>query len=132
MDLNFKFSLFLLFCLVPTSISTDNLDQTLVPDAQIKCGSCPCVNPCALPSPSPPPPPPPPPKSTYCPPLAPPPPRFIYVTAVPGAGDNLYVTNPYEHWDFYSSGALLNINALSSFLLFTVSGLVHLIVFTLF
>ncbi|XP_050228865.1 uncharacterized protein LOC126678041 [Mercurialis annua] len=66
---------------------------------QIKCGSCPCVNPCAQ---LPPPPPPPPPKTTYCSPVAPPPPRFIYVTGVPGNG-NLYVTD--ENWNYFSGAS---------------------------
>ncbi|GAY43782.1 hypothetical protein CUMW_077180 [Citrus unshiu] len=84
------------------------LDQELVPppqipDTSIKCGTCPCVNPCGqLPPPPPPPPPPPsPPKTTYCPPQVqtPPPPRFIYVTGEPG---EIYHTDS-DDWGFYST-----------------------------
>ncbi|KAJ6370898.1 hypothetical protein OIU77_001415 [Salix suchowensis] len=100
---------FLLCTIIPVSRAsvTKKLDQTVVPqepDAGIKCGSCPCVNPCGgLPPPPPPPPPPPhppppPPKTPYCTPLAPPPPRFYYVTSVPG---NLYETDPYYQWGLY-------------------------------
>ncbi|XP_002532967.2 uncharacterized protein LOC8276573 [Ricinus communis] len=121
----FLFFLFLIFFAVPSCAATSvtkKLDQTLVPqpqepDAGIKCGSCPCVNPCAqLP------PPPPPPKTVYCTPLAPPPPRFIYVTGVPGNG-NLYVTDPYENWDYYSDATH---NVVSWFLAAFGFGVLHL------
>ncbi|KAL6286771.1 hypothetical protein ACE6H2_011161 [Prunus campanulata] len=86
----------------------DHHQQTLVSQKQevdtgIKCGSCPCVNPCEqqqlLPPPPPSPPPPPPPKApttttqdctpnnpyvTPNPYVPPPPPRFVYVTGLPG------------------------------------------------
>ncbi|EXC20660.1 hypothetical protein L484_027219 [Morus notabilis] len=68
----------------------------------IKCGSCPCVNPCVqLP------PPPPPPKTPYCSPVVmpPPPPRFVYVTSLP---EQPYQANtiPSNNWQyFYSSAA---------------------------
>ncbi|KAJ4848315.1 hypothetical protein Tsubulata_003703 [Turnera subulata] len=99
--------LLFMLCMVASGASTtEKIDQEqLVPDAGIKCGSCPCVNPCAqlVPPPPPPPPPPspPPPKSTtYCPPLAPPPPRFVYVTGEPGT---VYETDPYD-WFYNSAG----------------------------
>ncbi|KAK7321507.1 hypothetical protein VNO77_32229 [Canavalia gladiata] len=91
---------------VEATTSSHKLDQSLV---EIKCGSCPCGNPCSeqLPPPPPPssppplllpdisspqscdpspppPPPPPPPRPPSRPPPTPPPPRFIYVTGVPG------------------------------------------------
>uniref|UniRef100_A0A2N9J0F7 Uncharacterized protein n=1 Tax=Fagus sylvatica TaxID=28930 RepID=A0A2N9J0F7_FAGSY len=95
------------------------LDQTnSLPDheeanTELKCGTCPCVNPCEQQQPPPPPPPPPPPlppppppqtpknpSSQYFTPQAPPPPpRFIYFTGVPG---NLYNTDPYNTWVYYS------------------------------
>ncbi|KAJ7960114.1 putative Nutrient reservoir [Quillaja saponaria] len=94
---------------IDASIS-EKLDQTAVPqpkDTEIKCGSCPCVNPCDQQSPPPPPPPlispPPPPAmppknpaSQNYNPLPPPPPRFIYVTGVPGYGNN---------WEYYYGSA---------------------------
>ncbi|KAL4586692.1 hypothetical protein LXL04_011334 [Taraxacum kok-saghyz] len=92
-----------------------NLDDTTTvsggsPDDLIKCGGCPCNNPCDFTSPPPPPPPqlpppPPPPKMASptpgvnnCPP--PPtgggyalgPPSYIYITGPP---ENLYPVNPY-------------------------------------
>ncbi|XP_050259635.1 anther-specific proline-rich protein APG-like [Quercus robur] len=118
-----KLLMMLLFLLTsfsfPTSATvSQKLDQTPLPqeaDTEVKCGSCPCSNPCVqqppLPPPSPPPPPPPPsptpnnPSTPYCPPLAPPPPRFTYVTSVPGG--NLYNTDPnypiYNTWVYHSS-----------------------------
>ncbi|KAJ0042303.1 hypothetical protein Pint_18630 [Pistacia integerrima] len=90
-----QLSLILLICLISLVFPVSS--QELVPpepDSSIKCGTCPCVNPCdQLP-----PPPPPPPKTTYCPPLAPPPPRFIYVTGMPG---QIYQTAA-DTWGFYS------------------------------
>ncbi|KAL8266164.1 hypothetical protein R6Q59_003508 [Mikania micrantha] len=101
------FIIIILATLLP--INGDTFDETNtvppLPDSSIKCGSCPCINPCELPPPpsppppppplpcpSPPPPPPPlpppPPPATYCPPVAakpPPPPRFIYVTSPPSS-----------------------------------------------
>ncbi|KAL6219519.1 hypothetical protein ACLB2K_007278 [Fragaria x ananassa] len=89
--------------------------DTSTATGEIKCGTCPCVNPCQqqqqeLP---PPPPPPPPAMTTGCTPalpaapavLAPPPPRFIYVTGIPG---DLYKTDTYGSsysYDFYSAAA---------------------------
>lgn len=64
-------------------LKTTSEEQKLQ-DLSMKCGECPCVNPCIHQLPSPPPPPPPPPPATttqYCPPQAPPPPRFIYFTS---------------------------------------------------
>ncbi|CAI9259490.1 unnamed protein product [Lactuca saligna] len=104
-------------------INGDNLQETNLvpelPDASIKCGSCPCVDPCGsqptfppppLPSPSPPPPPPPlpsppppsppPPATQYCPPAVvakpPPPPRFIYVTSPPSSVNHPFTLNVYS------------------------------------
>ncbi|TKY56734.1 phosphatidylinositol 4-kinase beta [Spatholobus suberectus] len=99
---------------VYASTNSSKIDQLLVSQptyTEIKCGSCPCGNPCdeqllspPPPPPSPPPlllpeisspqncdqsPPPPPPSQSPPPPPSrppptPPPPRFIYVTGVPG------------------------------------------------
>lgn len=118
---------------------TKNPDQALDPRelrTGIKCGSCPCVNPCsqvAPPQPPPPPPPPqtlcgtplappPPPQTLYGTPLAPPPPRFIYVTSVPGS---LSETDPYDHWKFYSGARQ---NAVSWLLLLVGLGIPELLV----
>lgn len=48
--------------------------QPLTPDAENKCGGCPCNNPCAVPSPPPPSPSPPPPSPSPPPPSPSPPP----------------------------------------------------------
>ncbi|KAH0983565.1 hypothetical protein GBA52_010742 [Prunus armeniaca] len=110
----------------------DHHQQTLVSqkkevDTGIKCGSCPCVNPCeqqqVLPPPPPPPPspppPPPPPKAPTtttqdCPPnpyVPPPPPRFVYVTGLPGDVYQ-YETDAYAYYSpaprhLYNLGLLL-------------------------
>lgn len=93
--------------------STKKLDEVpSVPNPSIKCGSCPCVNPCSQQLPPPPPPPPPPtttkiPATQYCSPQTPPPPRFIYVTGpqtpppprfvyVSGPPEDLYRTDPFN------------------------------------
>lgn len=93
----------------PISIDPQN------PDAEIKCGSCPCSNPC-IQQLSPPPPPPPPPPPSPCTPTvssrpppprfiytmsspAPPPPRFTYTTGVPG---NLYEIDANNSWYYFS------------------------------
>ncbi|KAL7608527.1 hypothetical protein Lser_V15G12562 [Lactuca serriola] len=116
-----------LFMIILTTLASmingDNLQETNLvpelPDASIKCGSCPCVDPCGsqptfppppLPSPSPPPPPPPlpsppppsppPPATQYCPPAVvakpPPPPRFIYVTSPPSSVNHPFTLNVYS------------------------------------
>lgn len=77
-------------------LNTRKLDDTTVPvppDAEMKCGSCPCNNPCGQ-SPPPPPPPPPPPKKPPTPSLncPPPPSQYIYISGPPG---NLYPVDPY-------------------------------------
>ncbi|KAE8702197.1 Detected protein of unknown function [Hibiscus syriacus] len=108
---------------VPINASAKILEETtpaVVPQApttEIKCGACPCVNPCSQQSLPPPPlPPPPPPRFTYysslpppsppmftyynsLPPPPPSPPRFFYVTDVPGP---LYTEDPNDRWFFFS------------------------------
>ncbi|KAL4568857.1 hypothetical protein LXL04_024474 [Taraxacum kok-saghyz] len=109
-----------------TTINGENLQETNMvgelPDSSIKCGSCPCVDPCGSqqmlpppstpppqPTPSPPPPPPPPlpsppppppPATQYCPPAvvvkSPPPPRFIYVTSPPSSVNHPFTLNIYS------------------------------------
>ncbi|XVF71463.1 hypothetical protein PTKIN_Ptkin12aG0039400 [Pterospermum kingtungense] len=94
---------------IPIHASTKKLEEivpVLVPQApttEIKCGTCPCVNPCGQQKPPPPPPPPPPPRFTYdCNPVSmpPPPPRFYYVTGVPG---QLYEADTDDRWTFFSN-----------------------------
>ncbi|KAM3693906.1 hypothetical protein ACJW31_07G020100 [Castanea mollissima] len=144
-----KLLVMLLFLLIsfsfPTSATvSQKLDQTPLPlegDTEVKCGSCPCSNPCVQQPPPPPPPPspcpPPPPlpptpnnpstdSTPYCPPfgpLAPPPPRFTYVTSVPGG--NLYNTDPLNTWVFYSSA---DRNMIVGLLLLLGFGVLELIV----
>lgn len=132
----------LLFLLIsfsfPSSATvSQKLDQTPLPqeaDTEVKCGSCPCSNPCVQQPPPPPPPPPQPPtpknpSTPYCPPedpfspLAPPPPRFSYVTSVPGG--NLYNTDPLNTWVFYSSA---DRNMIVGLLLLLGFGVLELIV----
>ncbi|KAK7300704.1 hypothetical protein RJT34_11552 [Clitoria ternatea] len=104
--------------LVEANTFSSKLDKPI--DTEIKCGSCPCGNPCSdeqlappPPSPSPPPPPPlflpeisapencdplpppsppppPPPPPPSRPPPTPPPPRFIYVTGAPALPGDAY------------------------------------------
>ncbi|MFS8033565.1 hypothetical protein Hanom_Chr17g01571071 [Helianthus anomalus] len=125
---SFAFIMIILATLL--SIKGDNFEETNLvpplPDSSIKCGSCPCVNPCEqlppppsppppppplpcpppppppppLPCPSPPPPPPsPPPATQCCQPVVvkpPPPPRFIYVTSPPSSGYHPYPLQIYS------------------------------------
>lgn len=137
-----KLLMMLLFLLIsfsfPSSATvSQKLDQTPLPqeaDTEVKCGSCPCSNPCVQQPPPPPPPPPQPPtpknpSTPYCPPedpfspLAPPPPRFSYVTSVPGG--NLYNTDPLNTWVFYSSA---DRNMIVGLLLLLGFGVLELIV----
>ncbi|CAI9110595.1 OLC1v1010649C1 [Oldenlandia corymbosa var. corymbosa] len=117
-----------------------------MPKTSMKCGECPCGNPCSqeLPPPSPPPPAPaPPPKTTQN--CAPPPPRFYYfsnpgdqtaqaVTPPPpprftyiiggGPPGNLYPTDPYS-LEIYNA-ATSNPSSSAAFLglfLFVIYGL---------
>ncbi|CAN0913741.1 hypothetical protein LINGRAHAP2_LOCUS28117 [Linum grandiflorum] len=107
-----------------TNVTTLSTSIKLDDDGgEIKCGSCPCVNPCTQlapppqPPPSPPPPPPPsPPPPPYCapivppppppppspPPPCPPPPRFVYVDYRPPPPPPRFVY-PYD-WNYYNGG----------------------------
>ncbi|KAI4307630.1 hypothetical protein L6164_030798 [Bauhinia variegata] len=110
-----KLTIMLLFFILsfsfPIQASTsEKVDQPVATPPtgaeEVKCGSCPCANPCVqqLPPPPPPPPPspslqncnPPPPPPSPPPPRPPPPPRFTYVTGAPG---NVYT------WEYYYSAA---------------------------
>ncbi|KAK4426564.1 hypothetical protein Salat_1425000 [Sesamum alatum] len=92
--------------LITASVSFATKVDDDIPDPSIKCGECPCGNPCnqqlpppPLPPSSPPPPPalppppPPPPPEQYCSP-PPPPPRFVYTasTSPPPPPRWIYVT----------------------------------------
>ncbi|XXG83984.1 hypothetical protein AAC387_Pa10g1610 [Persea americana] len=101
---------------VITSVIPISGDQPTVPSpitAEIKCGSCPCGNPCGQqppppPPPSPPPPSPPPPPTIpgirYCPP--PPPSRpYFYFSGPPGY---VYTVDP----NYFPSGANRNLEKL--------------------
>lgn len=112
------------------------VDDSININPSIKCGECPCLNPCnqqlppPLPPPppppycSPPPPPPPPPPAQYCSPtppapaLVPPPPRFIYVTG------NLHPTNDPFNLQIYSRVAH---TAACTFLLLLGCSALHLL-----
>ncbi|KVI05419.1 mulatexin-like [Cynara cardunculus var. scolymus] len=74
--------------------STDTAIGGSTDDHQIKCGGCPCNNPCNTSPPPPPPSPPPPKKPSPTPGLncPPPPSSYIYINGPPG---NLYPINPY-------------------------------------
>ncbi|KAI3462599.1 hypothetical protein Pfo_019262 [Paulownia fortunei] len=129
---------FFLFSVLITASATFSTKVDEVPDPSIKCGECPCVNPCSqqLPPLPPPPPPPPPPPMQYCNPppprfvyaagvTPPPPPRFIYVTGAPG---NLYPTDDPFNLQIYSNAAHDSIRNVGAFLLVGCSAL-QLLVF---
>ncbi|PON81387.1 hypothetical protein TorRG33x02_228120 [Trema orientale] len=119
-----RVSLVLLLLLFFSFVSSSNTESPTITTSDddeyhtgIKCGSCPCVNPCG--QQLPPPPPPPPPKTPYCSPvtLPPPPPRFVYVTSLP---EQPYQANiiPNNNWQyFYSSAGRINLE-LRTLLLF--------------
>ncbi|KAL7090218.1 hypothetical protein ACP275_12G026600 [Erythranthe tilingii] len=114
---------------VVTTFSTE-VDREIFPEPiSIKCGECPCANPCSHQSPPPPENPgrycsPPPPSPVY---VAaeitpPPPPRFNYVTGAPG---NLYPTDDPFNLMVYSNAAINHyLIHVGAFLL-----VVHLLVF---
>ncbi|KAK6146087.1 hypothetical protein DH2020_019956 [Rehmannia glutinosa] len=105
-------------------------------DLSIKCGECPCLNPCSQQqppplSPPPPSPPPPPPPVQYCNPppprfvymaaiSPPPPPRFVYVTGAPG---NLYPTDDPFNLQIYSNASHDSLRILGAFVLVGLSAL---------
>lgn len=74
-----------IFVPLSASVSHEKVDEAMV-QTSVKCGECPCVNPCSqlqVPPPPPPPPPPTPQSTQYCPPQTPPPPRFYYFSGPP-------------------------------------------------
>ncbi|GFP78829.1 hypothetical protein PHJA_000026400 [Phtheirospermum japonicum] len=97
-----------------------------MPDLSIKCGECPCVNPCSQNLPPPPPPSPQPPPVQYC--YPPPPPRFVYRTGIPpppptrfiyvtGAPKKLYPSDDPFNLQIYSNAAIVSFRNLGAFLL---------------
>ncbi|KAL8034400.1 hypothetical protein ABFX02_12G025800 [Erythranthe guttata] len=99
---------------VSVNTFSTEVDREIFPEPiSIKCGECPCVNPCSHQSPPPPPPPenrgrycsPPPPSPVYvaAETIPPPPPRFNYVTGAPG---NLYPTDDPFNLMVYSNAAI--------------------------
>ncbi|KAI3497838.1 hypothetical protein L1887_33422 [Cichorium endivia] len=115
MLLTFRIIIFIILAVALASVKGLDLDDTTMnptvsggsPDDQIKCGGCPCNNPCYITSPPPPPPPPPSPPPLKIPPPTPGlncpppptgggyaqgPPSYIYITGPP---ENLYPVNPY-------------------------------------
>lgn len=133
-----------------SAISHEKVHEQVVqpfPETSIKCGECPCANPCSQQLP-PPPPPPPPMITQYCPPppqpQAPPPPRFYYFTGPPelsqltpppprftyvigGPQENLYPIDPFNLQIF--NGATCNCNVLVVLLLPIICGLLEILIF---
>ncbi|KAB1997998.1 hypothetical protein ERO13_D12G055500v2 [Gossypium hirsutum] len=111
---------------VPINASTKILEEVVpvvvpqAPTTEIKCGACPCVNPCGQQSL----PPPPPPRFTYCNtlPSPPPPPRFYYVTGVPG---QLYGVDPDDRWRYFSNGGRNFVGGFVAFIWLWVVGALH-------
>lgn len=113
---------------VPTNSSTKILEEMVpvvvpqAPTTEIKCGACPCVNPCG--QQSLPPPPPPPPRFTCCNtlPPTPPPPTFYYVTGVPG---QLYGVDPDDSWRYFSNAGRNFVGGFVAFIWLWVVGALH-------
>lgn len=112
-----------------TALETTQQDQDKKVEAVIKCGSCPCVNPCSQ---SQPPPPPPPPK-VQCSPAAanhpPPPPRFVYVTSVPEQPWQANIIPNNNNWQYFYGAAettAKNTHLLFSSVFSTIVILLHL------
>ncbi|KAL8528936.1 hypothetical protein ACS0TY_006418 [Phlomoides rotata] len=91
--------LLLLALITATTTSSTRVDDDDV-DPSIKCGKCPCVNPCT--------------QQIIPPPPPPPPPRFVYMTFSPG---NLYPTDDPFNLHMYSNAPNHSLNVVRVFLL---------------